>query len=379
MRHGTRPDAPSTGRRGKVLAAAGAVALLLVLAVASFALPVPAWRTGRLPVVPLETDGAGAAPSAPRRVWVDTDAACGQGRTTDPDDCLALVLLSRAPEVDLVGISTVFGNAPLEVTDATARALAAMLEAERARLPPIHRGAAAPGTGAGPAAAALRRALADGPLTLLALGPLTNVADALAGRPDLAENASRIVAVMGRRPGHLFHPAEGAEGGFLFGHGPVFRDFNADLDRHAVARVLDLDVPLTLVPYDAARHVGVTGEDLAAMAAAGGAAAWAAERARGWLDFWNEEVGRTGFYPFDLVAAAALVAPGLIDCAEAAAWLGVDEHLWSLPFARPQALLVDRLEAVPPGASAVPVRYCHRPRSHAHDLILERLTGADAG
>ena len=41
----------------------------------------------------------------------------------------------------------------------------------------------------------------------------------------------RLVSVMGRRPGHIFHPSEGEGDGILFGHGPVFRDLNFDLDR----------------------------------------------------------------------------------------------------------------------------------------------------
>jgi hypothetical protein len=64
---------------------------------------------------------------------------------------------------------------------------------------------------------------------VVALGPLTNLAAVLDARPELRSRVARVVAVMGRRPGHVFHPAEGAGGGLLFGHGPVFRDFNFDL------------------------------------------------------------------------------------------------------------------------------------------------------
>ena len=45
---------------------------------------------------------------------------------TDPgvDDALALLYLHRHPAIDLVGITTVFGNAPIEVTTRNARFLA---------------------------------------------------------------------------------------------------------------------------------------------------------------------------------------------------------------------------------------------------------------
>lgn len=153
----------------------------------------------------------------------------------------------------------------------------------------------------------LETALRKGPLTLVALGPLTDIAATLERHPELQRNVARIVAVMGRRPGHLFHPSEGAGGGMLLGHGPVFTDFNFEQDPQAVARVLAMGLPMTLVPYEAARQVTFTEADLGRIAATGRAGRWVAERSRGWLGFWREEVGRDGFYPFDAVAAAYAV------------------------------------------------------------------------
>jgi hypothetical protein len=91
------------------------------------------------------------------------------------------------------------------------------------------------------------------------------VAAALEGRPDLLPNVGHLVAVMGRRPCRLFHPAEAKGSGILFGHGPVFRDFNFDMDRTAATAVARMRIPTTFVPYDAARNLSLTGPDLAAM------------------------------------------------------------------------------------------------------------------
>jgi purine nucleosidase len=226
---------------------------------------------------------AGGPPvTLPARVGIDTDAACGVGRTTDPDDCFAILLLAQAREVEVVGISTVHGNASLSQTDSVTRELIAVLGRGGRRAPPVHRGSAEPVRengviAAAPAHPALREALADGPLTLVALGPLTNLAASLAGRPDLQRNVGRLVAVMGRRPGHLFHPAEGeGRGGILFGHGPVFSDFNYEHDKNAAGLVLGLGLPTTLIPYDVARQVLLTRGDLARLERSGGAAAWVA-------------------------------------------------------------------------------------------------------
>jgi inosine-uridine nucleoside N-ribohydrolase len=320
--------------------ALGALAAALALLVVTFAIPLPLWRTGQQPMPPLEfLDDTEAA--LPRRLWIDTDAACGDGPRVDPDDCLALLLLARTPDVQVAGISSVFGNAPVNVTHRTARDLVEQLRAGGATWPDPRRGA--PNATDDPrrtdAAAALRRALEAGPLTILALGPLTNLEGALAGRADLRANVASVVAVMGRRPGHLFHPAEGAGRGMLFGHGPVFRDFNFAMDPAAAAALLATQVPVVLVPYVAARGVEITGSDLEALASQGGAAAWVAARARGWLDYWRGDVGRAGFYPFDAIAAAYVRDPGRFTCAAVTAWVG-DDPTMVVPFWNRHALLV---------------------------------------
>jgi purine nucleosidase len=361
---------------------------LVIFGLATFAIPLPVWRTGELQVPPLPVIEGGPAVRLPERVWIDTDAACGHGRATDPDDCFALLALIRAPGLEIVGVSTVFGNAPLDVTDRTTRDLMAVVERTGNRVPPVYRGSAGPVTEAhggapdpaapDPARAALRDALARGPLTMAALGPVTNVAVALEGRPDLLPNVGRLVAVMGRRPGHLFHPAEASGGGILFGHGPVFRDFNFDMDRAAATAVVKMRPPMTFVPYDVARNLSLTGPDLAAMERGGGTAAWIAARARGWLDFWARDVGRDGFYPFDLLAAAYVIEPGLFDCAEAGTWIGRDDRLWNVWFHDPPALLVGRRDDTPDDVQAsAPALYCPRIAPRLHDWLMRRLTSAD--
>jgi inosine-uridine nucleoside N-ribohydrolase len=357
------------------------VAGLVFLLAGTLAVPIPVWRTGELPVPPLPLVAGGPAVHLPARLWIDTDAACGHSRTTDPDDCLALLLLAQAPAVEIVGISTVHGNAPLDVTDHTTRALVAALERAGATAPPVYRGAARPAGTAGaggvpaPAHAALQQALEHGPLTVVSLGPLTNVAAALRDRPDLQAQVARLVAVMGRRRGHLFHPTEGAGSGILFGHGPVFRDFNVAHDPHAAAAVLGMRVPLTLIPYEAARDVSLTGSDLARLEeAAGGAVAWVASRAQGWLDFWATVVGRRGFYPFDLLAGAYVLAPHLFACAEAAAWVGEDDTLWAWVSQAP-ALLVGTVQERPaaghPGHTVI---YCPQIAATMHQRLVSWLT-----
>ena len=306
-------------------------ALVLVVILVGFAMPVETWRTGDRGLAPLTFE-----PPPPgsdlARLWIDTDAACGHSARTDPDDCLAIALLARAAGDRIAGISTVGGNAPPKVVERTTRELAKRLSAELGRTLSVHAGHQG-----------LAAALEQGPLTVVALGPLTNVAAVLDARPDLRPRVARLVAVMGRRPGHLFHPAEGAGGGMLFGHGPIFRDFNFAMDPRAAARVVALNLPLTLVPYDAARRIEIGERDLERLAAAGGALGWTAERSRAWLAYWREDIGRQGFCPFDLLAAAYVVEPRQFGCAVVQVWVGEDITM----FWRPTALLVGQGQVRP--------------------------------
>lgn len=233
---------------------------VLLLGLVTLAIPVQSWRSGRSAVSPLELVQGGPIVPMPHRLWIDTDAACGASPTADPDDCFAVLMVASAPNVDVVGISTIFGNANLDVTDNITRNLVGRIEKEGHSPIPVFRGASAPRTAvksssSSLASSALQQALSEGPLTVLAIGPLTNVAAALEYRPDLQINLVRLVAVMGRRPGHIFHPSESSAHGMLFGHGPVFRDLNFDKDPAAVDTVLSMSLPMTLIPYDASLFV----------------------------------------------------------------------------------------------------------------------------
>lgn len=116
------------------------ILLGMVIIVISLMLPVKVWRTGELPTEPLQLHPAKPFAISPLRVWIDTDAACGQDRRTDPDDCFAILLLTQQKAVEVVGVSTVFGNAPLADTDRITRALMATIAGDRPSIS-VYRGA----------------------------------------------------------------------------------------------------------------------------------------------------------------------------------------------------------------------------------------------
>ena len=139
------------------------------------------------------------------------------------DDALALILALKSPEIQVLGITTVAGNAPVEMTSANARRVLEYLNADSI---PVAMGAAnpldqpledalsyhgpdglgncrlpAPLTALYPAKAwdFLARVVLDAPgeVTLVATGPLTNVAYVFELHPELPELLARLVLMGG--------------------------------------------------------------------------------------------------------------------------------------------------------------------------------------
>jgi purine nucleosidase len=353
----------------RVALIAAAVVVVLIVAVVAFSLSMPyhPWRTGEGNMPPLALDPAGAHATPARRVWIDADAACGAGPRIDVDDCWAILAIAQTPGIEIVGISTVHGNAPRDTVDGVVAELAEKIGlTER-----IYRGASEPLTDAptlNEAQLRLSKALSEEPLTILALGPLTNIAAVLRAQPELAGRISGLVAVMGARPGHVFHPIEGGRSNMLLGHGPVFSDFNLAQDIEAVRALLDARVKLTLVPYEAARMVTITEADLDKLQAQGGVTAWAAARSRAWLAFWRDDIGVAGFYPFDLMAAVYLTRPDLFRCADVPVRLRKHTWFWRW-FLGKEGLFVDI-----GGDGEARAVYCAEALPGTHDAAIAALT-----
>lgn len=326
------------------------------------------WKTGRVSFDPLELVIGGPKVSPVARLWIDTDAACGATPTTDPDDCFAIIWLASRG-FDIIGISTSFGNAEGDVVEHTVNSLVAKMMQNGKPPVPVWKGLAKPRSPemiiTEPGVMALRVALERGPLTILALGPLTNLAAALEGRPELKRNVLLVVAVMGHRPGHLFHPTEGKGTGAIFGHGPIFRDLNFSMDIEAAKQVMAMKLPLVLIPYDAAKSTVITGSDLDILSSQNGVFQSVADTARGWLKFWNDDVGLPGFYPFDWVAAGYLANPGLFDCAHTHSRVALEWAFWVIPR---QGLLIGEMSSNDEVESGV--LYCPHAASSLHDFLL---------
>ncbi|KAJ8599420.1 hypothetical protein CTAYLR_008003 [Chrysophaeum taylorii] len=283
-----------------------------------------------------------------RRVWVDLDNSAGVEGVRDVDDALALIQILHSPEVRVVGVSTVFGNAAeAEVYEATRSFLDAHFSGV-----PLFRSIDA-------------SAVAN--TTIIALGPLTNVAEVL--KRALPEE---IVFVGGRRPGHRFTVGNA--------NADALADMNFEKDPVAAASVLESGVRVVLAPFELSEQVR-----LGAFGRGGGPlATWVAEVTDPWLEFWVSAFSVDYFNPYDCLAVVAITHPHLLRCDQRRATieegpsdgvsLAFSNHAES-PAAHGIGTPTKPYLHVRPRGDGAPVTFCHAPVNAAEvtSLILDRI------
>jgi purine nucleosidase len=202
----------------------------------------------------------------PKRIIIDTDPGI--------DDTLAILLALASPELTLEGLSVVHGNCSLDraVTNGLS-----ILELVNASHIPLARGCELPlvqpsllaaethgNTGLGYAKLSEPRIqptvqhgsdfLIDkilsnpGEITLVAIGPLTNVALAVRKEPKFAKSLKELI-IMG---GAIRHE----------GNQTALAEFNTYVDPHAAHIVFHSGIPTTLVPLDVTYQCLLTAQDV---------------------------------------------------------------------------------------------------------------------
>ncbi len=291
--------------------------------------------------------GAGA-----ERVWIDTDLSIGSP-IREVDDGYALVLAFHSPEIQIAGLSTSYGNAPLSQTT-------------RVTLDFIKRFGESAGIGRGDVFVGARSARALGErtqasdalaasvrkkrLTYIALGPLTNLATFLRLHPELAGRIERVIFLGGQTPGTTLS----------FGPTRSFRihDANVFKDPAAVKIVLDSKIPIVLMPLDTASRLELDRADLRSLKTSGPAGEYLSQRSGIWLWFWTNFVKTKGGPIFDAVAIIPATRPELL--------------LMQKRYARMDAagnLIVETR----PTNGARPIRYCSAFAPRTKELVLRRL------
>ncbi len=249
------------------------------------------------------------------RVVIDTDPGV--------DDAVAILLALASEEIDVCAITTVAGNVGIDKTTLNARRLVEL--AGRPDLT-VARGAAGPLVGAldeagevhgldglgdlewdepgvpeadEHAVEVLARLAEEAPLTIVAIGPLTNLALLQARHPGIESRVERLV-VMG---GASFH-----------GNVTAAAEFNVWADPEAAARVMSGAWPITLMPLDLTHQAVLNDADLDYLRGLG---TTVGERLAGMLEpyaaFHDQWYGNRDVIMHDATAVYELLAPGAIE------------------------------------------------------------------
>ncbi len=280
-----------------------------------------------------------------RRMIIDCDPGL--------DDAIALILAHRHAEV--IGITTVSGNAPLHATTENALLVTALLEADT----PVHAGAPRPLAGepvhatevhgesglggvepfehdraaASDDAVSFLLDAADKDVWIAALGPLTNLALAIERDPSWAQRIAGL-SVMG--------------GGTGPGNATATAEFNLFADPEAAARVFESGADLTMCGLNLTRQLRT---DDTVTARLRGAASPRARFAVQAFDFLHDRVealtGRRDAALHDPCAVLAVTHPELLETRPRHVQVELQGRL-----TRGMTVVDERLLRPPPAANA---------------------------
>jgi inosine-uridine nucleoside N-ribohydrolase len=249
-----------------------------------------------------------------RRVVLD----CDPGH----DDAMAILLAAASPALELLAITTVAGNQTLDKVTLNARRVCSVagitdvpiaagcdrpIRREQVVAGDIHGASGLDGVDWGEPTVGLDprhgvdvivEAAEAGPLTLIAVGPLTNVATALERAPHIAANLERI-SIMG--------------GAIGLGNRTPSAEFNIYVDPEAAAAVFASGVPITLLPLEATHRALATDEVLERIAALGSpVAAMSIALMRFFAETYERVFGFDAPAVHDPCAVAAVIEPSII-------------------------------------------------------------------
>ena len=267
------------------------------------------------------------AKDVPVPVIISTDSATGltggwRSGVGDPDDGLAVAMALASPQLEVLGIVVTFGNTLMEPEFSVATRVVEGMGAQV----PVRRGAARPMPdapvrrydGAAIDGACLNdgvRFMADqlrgsaAPVTILAMGPLTDVACLALNFPDLVSGIERIVLIGGRDPGQAFKI-----------NGRHLADFNLALDFPAISYLLEeTTVPLRFMPFGLTSSVLVPVGERETLCKSNLrlASDFFCPSIVPWIEFWTKTFAEAGFHPWDQNTVYVTTAPQHFDCSPA--------------------------------------------------------------
>lgn len=233
------------------------------------------------------------------KVWFDTDIMIGMPdkEPREVDDGIALIMALKQPQIKIVGISNI------TYVDYGFDVIHKLLKwHNKGGEIPVYKGSPLAndlGT-ENDATRALYKALKKEKLTILALGPLTNVATVIKNHPDIISQIERIVTCAGRTPGLLFNPGNGKLNVF---------DYNYEFDTKSMDVLLNSVVPLEFSGYEPSSYTFIGNIDLASLDLNNEADKWLYNVVQPWMELNERLFGVRGFIPFDCSTLGVVTHP----------------------------------------------------------------------
>ena len=253
----------------------------------------------------------------PRKIIIDTDP--GQ------DDAVAILLAFASPELEVLGITTVAGNVPLDLTSRNARMICELagrsdiavhagcdrpMRREPVTAEYVHGKSGLDGIALPDPVMPLAEGHAvdflietlrrepPGSVTLCPIGPLTNIATAFERAPDIAARVAEIVLMGGAY--------------FEVGNVTPAAEFNIYVDPEAARIVFGSGAPLVVMPLDVTHKVLTNRARVEAFRSLGTKAGHAVAS---WTDFFERydmaKYGSEGAPLHDPCTIAYLIRPDL--------------------------------------------------------------------
>ncbi len=235
-----------------------------------------------------------------KRIWFDTDIMIGlpERAPREVDDGVTLIMALRQPQVEIVGISLVtVVDYGYEVTEKLLK-----WYNKTGRDIPIYKGSNAgndPGVETD-GSRALADALRKEKLSILALGPNTNIATVLMNHPELESQIEEIVFCIGRTADYQFRPGLGKF---------AVADYNFDWDVKSMEVILDSKIPLVYSGFECSYDIFLGPVDIDRLNNDNEADKWVYDQLVPWIERGHKLFGSEGFIPYDVTPLGYFTHP----------------------------------------------------------------------
>jgi inosine-uridine nucleoside N-ribohydrolase len=236
---------------------------------------------------------------AQTKVWFDTDLMIGMPDKTprEVDDGITLIMALKQPQIEIVGISSI------TFVDYSYDVIQKILKwHNKGAVIPVYKGS--PNAGdigvENDGTRALYKALKKEKLTILALGPMTNIATLIQNHPDIIPQIEKISICAARTPGLPFNPGNGKLNVF---------DYNYEFDYKSMDIVLNSAIPLVFAGYEPSSYTFIGNVDLASLDQNQEADKWLFDIVQPWMEKNEKFFGVRGFIPFDCSTLGVITHP----------------------------------------------------------------------